>query len=182
MKTYILLLRGINVSGQKIIKMAALKELLEKLAIQNVQTYIQSGNIIFSSEETSKTSLEKTIEHLIFETYKFEVPALVFEAKEFELIIENSPYLGSEIIDANHSYFVLLKAAADASLSKALNTETYSNEEFVITSKCIYLNCKMGYGKAKCTNNFFERKLKLEATTRNYKTMSKLVELSRVIN
>ncbi|WP_158974518.1 DUF1697 domain-containing protein [Cellulophaga sp. L1A9] len=182
MKTYILLLRGINVSGQKKMKMADLKQSLEKLGLQNIQTYIQSGNVVFNSVETSKSSLEDSIGMLIFETYKFEVPVLLFEAKEFEEIIEDSSYLDPEIIEANHSYFVLLKTKADAALVQMLNSELFPNEEFTISSKCIYLNCKVGYGKAKCNNNFFERKLKVQATTRNFKTMSQLAALSKAAN
>ncbi|WP_165748235.1 DUF1697 domain-containing protein [Cellulophaga sp. Z1A5H] len=182
MKTYMLLLRGINVSGQKKIKMTGLKQSLEKLGLQNVQTYIQSGNVVFDSAITSESSLEKSIEKLIFESYKFEVPVLVFEAKEFETIVKGSPYLDSETVEVNHSYFVLLKTLPADFLVALLNSETFLNEEFVISAKCIYLNCKIGYGKAKCTNNFFERKLKVQATTRNLKTMSKLVALSSVVN
>ncbi|WP_282164994.1 DUF1697 domain-containing protein [Cellulophaga baltica] len=182
MTTYILLLRGINVSGQKKIKMVDLKRTLEKLGLKNVQTYIQSGNVVFQSDELSKPILIASIESLILKTVEFEVPVMLFEAKEFKLILENSPYLAAETVGANHSYFVLFKTPAEDSLKEKLQSETFLNEEFSIASACIYLKCNVGYGKAKCNNNFFERKLKIQATTRNYKTMSKLVALSEVLN
>ncbi|MFI8604938.1 DUF1697 domain-containing protein [Cellulophaga baltica] len=182
MTTYILLLRGINVSGQKKIKMVDLKCSLEKLGLKNVQTYIQSGNVVFESDELSKSILIASIESLILKTVEFEVPILLFEAKEFKLILENSPYLAAETVAANHSYFVLFKTPAEDSLKQKLQSEAFLNEEFSIASACIYLKCNVGYGKAKCNNNFFERKLKIQATTRNYKTMSKLVALSEVLN
>lgn len=64
--------------------------------------------------------------------------------------------------------FFLKQHQPAISLTQNLSPENYNNEEFLINDYCVYLNCKLGYGQAKCNNNFFENKLKITATTRNY--------------
>ncbi|MBU3821090.1 DUF1697 domain-containing protein [Flavobacteriaceae bacterium XHP0103] len=175
MKTYIALLRGINVSGQKKVPMAELRDLLTKAGFQKVQTYIQSGNVIFQSDRDNKTELESIIQKTIEKHFGFEVPILVKTASEIENILNSCPF-SKEKKEA--AYFTLLHAVPDEALIESTSQETYQNEAFVIENDCVYFYSETGYGKAKCNNNFFERKLKVTATTRNYKTMLKLLSLS----
>ena len=178
MKTYILLLRGINVSGHKKIKMADLKHMLERIGMQSVQTYIQSGNIVLKVTDENVQILEKKVSEVITRNYGFEVPVLVLELSNFNEIVHQSPFSEYNDLEKKNAYFVLLKNKPETQLIQALEEEKYPNESFKITQKCIYLTCKNGYGNAKCNTNFFERKLKVQATTRNYKTMSKLVAMT----
>ncbi|WP_298477513.1 DUF1697 domain-containing protein [uncultured Maribacter sp.] len=180
MKTYIALLRGINVSGHKKIKMADLRLLLEKEDFTNVKTYIQSGNIIFSSQEEDSTKLEHQLSTLIKENYDFEVPVLVKNAEQIKDILDKNPYKNKEDLASNKIYFVVLKEAPKIENSSILSSISFQNEQLVITPTCVYLRCALGAGKAKCTNNFIEKKLKVSATTRNYKTMLKLQEMALI--
>lgn len=177
MNNYILLLRGINVSGQKKVLMSDLQVALKRLNFENVKTYIQSGNVVFKSIETSKLTLEKAIGNLIIETFGFEVPILLLRKEEFIKIISEAPFVISEASDNKNDYFVFLKESPDRELIEKLQAETYPDESFVLNENCIYLACKNGYGKAKCNNNFFEKKLKVQATTRNFKTVKKIQEM-----
>ena len=77
MQTYIALLRGINVSGQKLIKMADLKIYLTELKFSNIRTYIQSGNIVFETDSSDEVALAKLIENKITEKYQFDVPTMI---------------------------------------------------------------------------------------------------------
>lgn len=176
METYIALIRGINVSGQKKIKMADLKLMLTKLGFKEVITYIQSGNVVFKADTFEKGVLEEKIKKQILKVFGFEVPILIKTRKEIAAIIVENPF--KEVIETAQIYFVLLQGALDEVLVENLTQEIYKNETFIITDSCIYLNCEKGYGSAKCNNNFFERKLKVIATTRNYKTMNKLLEFA----
>ncbi|MEO0527351.1 MAG: DUF1697 domain-containing protein [Bacteroidota bacterium] len=178
MNTYIALLRGINVSGQKKIKMAHLKTMLQSLKLHDVITYIQSGNIVFKSVEEDSSILEDRIKKGIENTFGFDVPVLVLKRKSMQKIFSANPYTDLKDIESNRIYFVLLKNPAEKKLVDVLMQENYENERFQIAEDCIYLTCTKGYGNAKCNNNFFERKLKVSASTRNYKTMEKLLELS----
>ena len=177
MKTYIALLRGINVSGQKKIPMAELRELLSKLGLKNVQTYIQSGNVIFESKEINVTVLENNIQKAIMVHFGFEVPILIKTPIGLQQIFDDCPFPEDKKVN---SYFTMLYTIPDKILIEEVSKTSYPNEEFIITNDCIYFYCSIGYGKAKYNNNFFERKLKTTATARNYKTMVKLIALSSV--
>lgn len=178
MKTYIALLRGVNVSGQKKIPMVELRELLSKSGLEHVLTYIQSGNVVFQSLEKDIQKLELKIHEAIKNYFGFEVPILVKTPKELQQIFDDCPFPEEEKMN---SYFTFPYTIPDKSLVEEASKMLYPNEQFVITNNCIYSYCLIGYGKAKYNNNFFERKLKTTATARNYKTMLKLLSLSTEI-
>tara|TARA_R110002051_G_scaffold143507_6_gene216521 strand:+ start:44089 stop:44631 length:543 start_codon:yes stop_codon:yes gene_type:complete len=179
MKTYIAFLRGINVSGKKKIPMAELRELCESVKLKDVKTYIQSGNIIFKSNRTNTTELEKLIEKAILNNFGFEVLVLIKTVEQLNKIISINPFnLEADILD-NKIYFVLLNSEPQIEFLESFKNEEFKNEEFFYNENCIYLKCNVGYGKAKLNNNLIERKLKLLATTRNYRTMNTLIDLSK---
>ncbi|MER3375449.1 MAG: DUF1697 domain-containing protein [Allomuricauda sp.] len=177
MKTFIALLRGINVSGQKKIKMAELRETLTQNGLENVQTYIQSGNIIFDSEVLETSTLEHTIHKAIAQDFGFEVPTLVVSGSAIQKVLEDNPFANKA--EENRLYYVLLKQAPEKDVVAQFEELSFTNEDFHVTEKCVYLMCKKGYGNAKLNNNLIERKLKVEATTRNQKTMQKLLEMAQ---
>ena len=174
MKIYIALLRGINVSGHKKILMTDLRALLEKSGLNNIKTYIQSGNVIFSSSEK-----KETVSDIIFEAiqkqYGWEVPVLVFTSTELKSIFDNCLFSEEK---KEKSYFILLESNPTKDLIIETSKLSTPKEEFVITNYCIYMYYSLGAGKAKLGTNFFERKLKVKATARNYRTIKKLLELS----
>lgn len=178
MSTYIAFLRGINVSGHKKIIMADLKVLLLNMGFEDVATYIQSGNIVFTSDEKSSDSLEEKIKKGIVDAFGFDVPVLVKTKTEIEEILRKSPFTKTEDLEAKRIYYVLLKSKPEQDAIDNLVQEDYPNELFTIGNNCVYLNCRLGAGKAKLTNNVIERKLKVSATTRNHGTMLKLVEMA----
>lgn len=183
METYIALLRGINVSGHKKIKMAALKEMFESMGFNKVTTYIQSGNVVFKSQLTSPHILSKKIKSELLTAFGYEIEVIVFTARDLEAIYTNNPFL--KAIAANEKeekkmYFTFLLNKVDKEL-EANFTLTYANiEEFEITDKVLYFYVENGYGKTKLSTNFVEKKLKAIASTRNLKTMLKLIEISSI--
>jgi len=178
MITYIAFLRGINVGGHKKIKMADLRALLEGLGYTDVMTYIQSGNVIFNSLEEDRDKLENRISGAIKNHYGFEVPVLVKTRTEINKILDKNPYNDHGDLASNKIYFVLLKEIPENKNIEATSTIFFENEKFEITPECVFLRCALGAGKAKCNINFFESKLKVTTTSRNYRTMTKLLELS----
>lgn len=177
MQTYISLLRGINVSGHKIIKMDALRKMYEELQLQQVQTYIQSGNVIFQSNQTDTKLLEKEITHKIKEVFAFEVAVLVKEFAEMQEILHQNPFLPQRNEDIKNVYVTLLSQLPTQANIDKINGQ-FEEDEFVILDKIIYLYFPNGYGKTKLTNNFFENKLKVAATTRNWNTFSTLIHMA----
>lgn len=178
MKRFVALLRGINVSGQKKVPMADLRNLLGNIGLQNVKTYIQSGNVVFESDINNTDEILKLIENSILDKFGFEVPVLVKYAEELRSIIDTNPYNNQNDLEQKLIYFVLFLELPNNKLLNAFKEESYPDEEFTIIKDCLYLNCRQGYGNAKLNNNLIERKLKIIATTRNYRTMSKLLEMA----
>ena len=174
MKRYIALLRGINVGGHKKLKMTDLKLLFEDLGFENVTTYIQSGNVVFSAKDGE--NLEAKISKEIEKRFGWEVSVLVKTAHELTKILKDCPFDKAKKAEA---YFMLLATPPKTEFMEALANLSYPEEEFVITPECVYISYKNGAGKAKLNNNFFEKKLQVTATTRNFRTLAKLVELAR---
>lgn len=177
MKTYIALLRGINVSGQKKVPMAELKACLEELSYRNVRTYIQSGNVVFQKADASRTQLEKQIEDQLLARFGFQVPTLVKEPPELEYVLNHNPFL-REGKDPDRLYLTFLADTPAAERVALLDEVDYSPEAFVLDGKNIFFFSPSGYGRAKMNNNFFEQKLKVDATTRNWRTVNRLWEMA----
>ena len=178
MNTYICILRGINVSGHKIIKMDELKNLFQKLGFNAVQTYIQSGNVVFKSEEANQRELELLIANRILEVFGFDVPVLVKSNKELQFIFENNPFLKKGITDISKLHVTFLSELPNAELVKQFSEFDFGTDEYLIEKSTIYIHCPInGYGNSKISNQFIENKLKLNATTRNWKTITQLVDL-----
>jgi len=175
MQTYIALLRGINVSGQKKILMADLRVILEENGLSDVKTYIQSGNVVFRTREMKPNELAWKIKQCILSRYGFEVPILVRTKRQLESILSDCPFENEKLLKG---YFTILHTAPKSELINEVSNFSYEKEEFIIMPNCVYFYCEAGYGKAKFNNNFFEKKLKVAATTRNYKTMVKLIEMA----
>jgi uncharacterized protein (DUF1697 family) len=175
MNTYIALLRGINVGGHKKVPMAKLRVLLTKSGLEDVKTYIQSGNVIFQSSETNKDKLEAVIHKAILDHFGFDVPILVRSKEEINDILDNCPFEEEKKVA---SYFIMLSEVPDKDLKDEILVQIFPNEEFIITNKCVYIFYALGAGKAKLGINWFEKKLKVKATARNYRTMTKLLSLS----
>lgn len=178
METYIALLRGINVSGKNLIKMDALREACGKFGLTNVQTYIQSGNLIFQYKETDNSQLAKDIEDLILKEFQMQVPVMVLTKTELNSILEKNPFLNDLSKYKSGLYISFL---SEKSASQIHSTE-FAPEEYYISGRAVYLYCSLGYGKTKLNNNFFEKKLKLKASTRNLKTSEELLRMANALN
>lgn len=176
MNQYILLLRGINVGGHRKIKMADLRLLLQNLDYANVQTYIQSGNILLESDQEAAQIASK-VKAAIKAKYDFDVPTLVMLWKDLEAIVEKLPFENVE--EEKALYFTFLEKKPDAESVERLEPKLLKGEAYQIIDKTIYLYCPNGYGRTKLTNDFWEKQLKVAATTRNWKTTKKLLEMGR---
>lgn len=179
MAKFVSLLRGINVSGQRKIKMSELKTLFEKTGFQNVETYIQSGNVIFSTKETSGEKLSIKISSAIKKQFGFAVQVIIITPGEIEKALKSNPFVKKKK-NTDKLYVIFLSEIPSKVSVNNLNRNDYLPEEFVIDGSCIYLFVPNGYGKAKLNNNFFENKLKVFGTTRNLKTLNALLELTKL--
>jgi uncharacterized protein (DUF1697 family) len=174
-ENYIAILRGINVSGQKKVNMAELRLLLSNLGLQDLETYIQSGNIVFKADQ-KVDELAATIKERILNHFGFEVPTLILHADEMDKVIQENPFQHK---DLSKVYVTFLSFQPNDHLIESLPPSPNSNECYLVKGKAIYVYCPDGYGRTKINNMFFERKLKTTATTRNWKTCMKLWEMAK---
>lgn len=159
------------------IKMPELKVHLEEAGLKNIRTYIQSGNVIFEYGKVAHDKLEKLISSVIQKKFRFDVPVIVRSVEEMTKVMENNPFInGKEDIDKLHVTF--LSGEPNKELTDKLAPPVNVPDKYIIKERAIYLLCPNGYGQTKLTNNFFENKLKVTATTRNWKTVMKLVEMA----
>ncbi len=153
--------------------MQKLREMLNKMNYKNVKTYIQSGNIILDTNEEEKKTLENKIKEAIKNQFGYDVPVLVKTIQDVKKTIKENPY---PISDEKVVAVVFL---SDVSPSiKTIKIDKAENDEFTISNDVIYLYCPNGFGRSKLTVNVFEKKLGLTATSRNWKTTNKLLELA----
>ena len=176
MSRFVALLRGINVSGQKKIQMSELKTLCEKLGFQNVETYIQSGNVIFSSKEKSISKLANKISLAIKNKFNFDVQVIILTPQEIQQALQNNPFIKKKK-EIDRMYVSFLSAVPSIENVNKFNEISFQPEEYSIKEKIIYLFFPNGAGKAKLNNNFIENKLKVISTTRNWKTVTTVSKL-----
>ncbi len=180
--TYIALLRGINVSGSNIIKMADLRDMMENLGFPESVTYIQSGNIVFRSETSDLNTLENRIVSGISARFSLSVPVLVLDSKQLTAILRNCPFPDDGISKPVGVYISFMSALPDDEGFPAIDGRTAPTERWKIIDRCLFLNCPAGYSKTGITNEFIEKNLKVVSTTRNIRTVRKLAAMTESLN
>jgi len=178
MTTYISMLRGINVAGHNQIKMPALRELFESLGFERVQTYIQSGNVVFKASKGSTLQISKKIEGRITNDFGFRVPVVTRTSAEMGSVIASNPFLKTKSIDPTKLHVTFLSEAPEAAALRKLGEVAAGADQFRSCGREIYLHCPNGYGNTKLSNNTLEKILGSPATTRNWNTVNKLYEMS----
>jgi uncharacterized protein (DUF1697 family) len=179
MNTFISMLRGINVSGQKKIQMAELRSLYESLGLVKVRTYVQSGNVVFDSVESDTAKLAGLVEAQIERVFGYALPVFVRDVADFQRIIISNPFLTARNEDPAKLHVTFLyRPLVESTLSTMLSPNA-DGDEFFGDDQEIFLFCPNGYGRTKLSNNFFERKLKVAATTRNWQTVLALHKIAK---
>lgn len=172
MQSYIALLRGINVGGNNLLPMKELVILLERNGLKNVKTYIQSGNIVFSSHVFCATSLSELISNVIAAQFNFKPNVIVLENTTFDLALKNNPYTANSG-KTIHFYFCKSKANIDI---KKIEKYQSKSEDYKLKNNICYFYAPDGIGKSKLINNI-EKCLGTPATGRNLNTLKKLKQL-----
>jgi len=157
--------------------MADLKALCEKLELEQVETYIQSGNLLFNSQ-LKNSKLEDLLEDAIQEKFGFVVPVIVRDSEELQTSIRKNPFFDKNA-DINQLHLTFLKETPSKENLEKTQSYNYAPDKFKIEEKDVFIFCEGKYHQTKLNNNFFEKRLKVEATTRNWKTILKLHELSK---
>ena len=177
MPTYVSLLRGINVSGKNRIAMAELRALYERHGHHDVRTHLQSGNVVSRVAMRTAHRVEHAITTAIAADLGLEVPVLVRTSTELRHVVDANPFVGVGG-DTKALHVTFLATAARASVASAIDGRAFAPDEFRVAGREVYVSCPDGYGRTKITNTWFERKLGVVATTRNWATVTALVALA----
>ncbi|MGG1517269.1 DUF1697 domain-containing protein [Paenibacillus oryzisoli] len=180
MSVYIALLRGINVSGQKSVKMDRLRQLFEGLGYTDVATYIQSGNVVFRAGSQLAEGLESTIHEALLAQLGYDIPVLVRTPAELRAIVAGLPWpLPQKGAASEPQVYVTLLAQppSEAGLAKLQGVQS-GEDAFVVVDRTVYVLVRQRYGDTKLSNQTMEKKLGVSATTRNWETINRLIQLA----
>ncbi len=176
MKTYIALLRGINVGGKGLLPMKELAAILELLGCRAVSTYIQSGNAVFEHKDGETKKLAGKISAAIDKERGFAPHVLVLEAQELKRAVDENPF-SQAAAEPKSLHVFFLDAKPAASTLKPLDGLKRATEEFQLLGKRFYFHAPDGIGRSKLAANV-ERHLGVPATSRNWRTVCTLLEMA----
>jgi uncharacterized protein (DUF1697 family) len=179
MNTLVSLLRGINVGPTKTVKMEDLVALYESLGLKDVRTYLRSGNVLFDSPGTDLENVSVMLEEQITRSVGFPVKVLVRTGDHFQDIIRNNPFLQGISHDIKGLHVTFLSTDPPGTSVNEVHAIKDQVDRFIIAGKEVYLLCPKGYGRTRFSNTFFEKKLGVAATTRNWKTVTTLAEMAK---
>jgi len=180
MKTYIALFRGINIGGNNIISMKSLATILENLDLQNVKTYIQSGNVVFQSRGKNSSRLSSKISAEIKKSQGFEPKVLLLELEEMGKAVESNPFPEAELRPETLHVIFLASVPVNPDLKK-LESLKIKSERFELKGKVFYLHAPDGVGRSKLAANV-ERLLGVSMTGRNWRTVCKIMAMAKEYN
>lgn len=177
MTTHLALLRGINVSGHNMIKMDALKTTLEAIGFQNVQTYIQSGNVFVDTDEENASAVGFKIKQEIFKIFGHEVPIVVINKNDLEVCFKNNPFLKEKDLDEKKLYVAFVSTTLKSDSINDLKISQFKPDEASIDGNKIYIKYAVGAGKTRFDQKYIEKKLSVIATIRNWNTVTQLLKI-----
>lgn len=176
MPRYVALLRGINVGGNTMINMGELRTTFEALGFERVVSYINSGNLAFDSKKASERSLIKRLQEAIENDFGKAVKIMVRDQKDIDRILANNPYDG-EFESHKEMHVLFLNEELSQEKAALLREMAPEAERFTVAGREIYCHLPMGVADSVMGRGSFEKKLKVDVTARNWRTVEKLAEL-----
>jgi uncharacterized protein (DUF1697 family) len=174
---YIAFLRGVNVTGHNKMAMADLKRLCGDLGHTEIVTYVQSGNAIFTSRTQKPATIAANMERQIKEDLGLDVRVLIRTPAEVEKVIARNPF-ATPRTDPKSLYITFLAEPPTKERVRAVSDFEAPPDKFHVDGREVFLCCPNGYGRSKLNNTFWERKLAIDATTRNWKSVQACLELA----
>jgi len=147
------------------------------MGLYDINTYLQSGNVVFSSELESCNKLETAIADTVHKSFGFDIKVKVIEKDSFQKVFLNNPFMKDTEIDTKQLYYIHLMGEPDVTVFKELKNDEKIPEKMSLEEGVIYVQYVNGYGRSKLHGNIFERKLKVSATARNHNTMKNLSKI-----
>ncbi len=178
MDTYITLLRGVNMTGHNVIKMTSLANMLKNIGYADAETYIQSGNIVYTCHNNNKDNVSAMIKNAILAELNLDIAVITRTSDDLTKIISANPFLEEPGFDPSKMAVLFLELKPSYAQIQKVAGINYPPDKFRINDSEIYVYCPNGFGKTKLYTNFFEAKMKVTGTARNWRTVTKLQEMA----
>jgi uncharacterized protein (DUF1697 family) len=168
-------------TGHNSIRMTDLAALFHDLGFIRAETYIQSGNVIFSSDkDTPVAEISLAVENAIFERFGYVVPVIIKTISEMKNVISSNPFLSEKNFNPSKVSVMFLREKISESQIQKVADIDYPPDKFKIIGNEIYTFCPNGFGKTKLYTNFFENKMKVTGTARNWNTITTILNLAEL--
>jgi len=178
-EAYISFLRGVNISGHNLIKMTDLSELFIQIGLKDAETFIQSGNVVFcETGEIPPSDITAKIEQAILKRFNYVIPVMIRTRKELTDLFTSNPFLKEPDFDPSKMAVIFLHEEPSDNQLRKVDDVDYPPDKFKIIGREIYTYCPNGFGKTKIYTNFFEKKMKVTGTARNWKTITTLLDIA----
>lgn len=171
------MMRGINLGPHKRVKMEALRKSFEAIGLKHVQTYIQSGNVIFKAGKISNAALRKKIEKQITSDFGFTSLTILRSQDELGKVIGANPFLKQAGTNHEGLHVIFLSEPPETDVLKQLQGLTKTPDESCCLGQEIYLHLPNGFSRSSMMNNPIERKFLGQATTRNWRTVNNIYQM-----
>ena len=173
----IALLRGINVGGKNKLPMKDLTAMFREAGCEDVRTYIQSGNVVFSAEPELARDIPSLISDSIMSRFGYSVPVVVRTAREIQQIVEVNPFAQAGF-EANRLLVFFMADLPDKAMVESLDPDRSPGDEFAVVGREVYVHYPNGVARSKLTNAYFDSRLSTTCTGRNWRTVNKLLEMA----
>lgn len=173
---YVAFLRSINVAGHNPVKMEDLRQYFEMTGIENIATYIQSGNVLFDTEETDEQKLTDKISKKLEKELGYKVTVIIRSLFDLRKVVKNMPYDTIKTEEKSKLYVTFLADVPAFDVRGSLGVYSNDAEYARVVNREVYI-VSPNYGKTCFSNTFIEKKLGMPATTRNWATVNKILEL-----
>jgi uncharacterized protein (DUF1697 family) len=174
--SWIALLRGVNLGSHNKVPMAGLRSLMSDIGAEDVRTYVQSGNVVFTSG-LARDELARRIERELGARFGVDADVVLCTKAELSRIVARNPFADDES-EPTRLHVTFLAEPPERGRAAELEREEFEPDRFHVTRAAVYLHTPDGYGRTKLSNAYFERKLGVRATTRNWRTVTILAELA----
>lgn len=175
---YLALLRGINVGGKNIIKMDELRQIFVNMGFENVRTYIQSGNILFESKEKNEKIITVRLESAFLKRLGDKIPVFIRTIRDLNEIVNLNPFAKIKTASSTKFYVSFLNENPGKKPRLPLISHKKDVEIIEIEKREVYSLTKEIKGRFGFPNNFAENEFGIKASTRNWNTVTKLLEIS----
>ncbi len=174
---HVALLRGINVGGKNKLPMADLAAMFREAGCDDVRTYIQSGNVIFRAAPALAEEIPSLISASILSRFGYRIPVITRTARELQLIAQANPFADSGT-EPNKQLVFFLEDLPDPAHVEALDPNRSPGDEFAVLGREVFVHYPNGVARSKLTNSYFDSGLATIGTGRNWRTVTKLLELA----